>query len=129
MVRPDQPAGTLDPRRDLPPRFQVPAKNDRRNADSGKGSAVVGQQDRPGLAFEFVFGLLQMRRGRKGLPVRHQFACILELSSQEAGQMLVGDDPAETHASAGKAEVRAIANTDASLEEWAEFPGPRGKRC
>jgi hypothetical protein len=68
-----------------------------------------------------------MRGGSEGLPPGHDFACEFELTAEDAAEMLIGEDLAEAHTRGGELVVGAVADTGATLEEWAPFPGKGGE--
>src|SRR5580658_3667119 len=89
VVCPDQSASALCEGNNPLSRFQVPAQNNGRNADSGKGATVIRQLYVASLPLVFIFRQLIVRRGREGLPVGHHFCRILKLAAQKTREVLV----------------------------------------
>src|SRR5271170_6678290 len=87
VCRVDQSARPLNPRGEVTARGQIPAEDDRRDADTGIGSAAVWKIGVAGLTVEDVFGQRKVRRRRERLPVRHDLYRVFKLTAQDAGKM------------------------------------------
>src|SRR5271165_2014802 len=124
----DQSTRALKPRGEMTAWFQVPAQDDRRDADPGEGSSTIREIGITDLTVVDVFGQRNMRRGCEGLPVGHDLDRVFELAAQNAGQMLVGDHLTGAPSGRKKAEVGAIARADATLQKSAELPRIGGHR-
>ena len=79
--RVDESACPLHPRDDAAAGTEIPAKDDRRNADAGEGSTAIRQDYMADLALELVFSEHVVGRWREGLPVGHDFARVLKLAA------------------------------------------------
>src|SRR5271166_6874052 len=89
--RVDESACTLHPRDDTTAGTEIPAKDDRRDADAGEGSTAIREDHMADLALELILGEHVMGRGCERLPIGHDFARVLELAAQDAGKMRVGE--------------------------------------
>src|SRR6185437_9346980 len=122
MRRVDQPAGALKPRREVPRRGKIPSQNNWSNAEARVRSAAVRFQHVASLALIIIFDLGEMRSGRGGLPIGHQFARVLKLAAQESRQIWLRNHLAQTHPGGRKSEVAAVAHADSALEKCPELP-------